>query len=50
MLSNVLIEEGTVRKEVIGSSVSHTEVVQFFHPWDFPGKDDYMDFLCKRPN
>ena len=47
MLSNLLIEEGTVRKEVIGSSVSYTEVAQFLHPWDFPGKDDYMDFLCE---
>ena len=47
MLSNVLIEEGALRKEVIGSSVSDTEVAQFFLPWDFPGKDDYMDFLCE---
>lgn len=47
MLSNLLIEDGTVRKEVIGSRVSHTEVAQFFLPWDFPGKDDYMDFLCE---
>ena len=47
MLSNVLIEEGALRKEVIGSSVSDTEVAQFFLPWDFPGTDDYMDFLCE---
>ena len=47
MLSNVLIEDGAVRKEVIGSSVSHTEVAPFFRPWDFLGKDDYMDFLCE---
>ena len=47
MLSNLLIENGAVRKEVIGSKGSHTEVAQFFLPWDFPGKDDYMDFLCE---
>jgi hypothetical protein len=47
MLSNLLIEDGTVRKEVIGSRVPHTEVAQFFLPWDFRGKDDYIDFLCE---
>lgn len=47
MLSNLLIEDGAVRKEVIGSKVSHTEVAQFFLPWGFLGKDDYMDFLCE---
>lgn len=47
MLSNLLIEDGAVRKQVIGSRVSHTEVAQFFLPWDFPEKDDYMDFLCE---
>ena len=47
MLSNLQIEDGAVRKVVIGSRVSHTEVAQFFLPWDFLGKDDYMDFLCE---
>jgi hypothetical protein len=47
MLSNLLIEDGAVRKEVIGSRVSHAEVAQFFLPWDFLGKYDYMDFLSE---
>lgn len=44
MLNNSFIDK-TTNKKVIGRKISYENIVLFFCEWEFPGKDEYMEFL-----
>lgn len=46
MLNNSFIDKIT-NKKVIGEKISHENIVLFFCEWEFPGKDEYMEFLLQ---
>ena len=46
MLNNSFIDKIT-NKKVIGRKISYENIVLFFCEWEFPGKDEYMEFLLQ---
>lgn len=46
MLNNSFIDK-TTNKKVIGRKISYENIVLFFCEWEFPGKDEYMEFLLQ---